>query len=261
MRAIYQSFCALTFMLVCQLAHSTIMYHAEASSTFSLIDSGGMAISAEFDPSPSLTLAAGNGIALIDTDSQSDPTLFPSSALLQDAEVSGSAGASFGSSMAAALNSFLVILDNSSGTGAATAIFEFTYSWDISLTQSPVSQATMESGFASAFFHLSGFSPSGGETLAIDELDGLGPVAVPAGESGWLVEPTIAFDFFDIVTPAPLIGSATVRAHVLVPELSTDSFSVISDAFGAANHVTEPSLLYILLVGFFSVHLLRKREQ
>lgn len=226
-------------------ANATLTYDANASSSFTLIDSDGLLISAISGAEIPTSMTTGTGIASIDADVQTDPALFPGSGLGQMSDVSGSAGASFGGSTATVKNDFLVILENLDDF-AKTAVFKFTYSWDVSLVQGPAADASLEAGFASAFFHLSGFAPSGAETLAIDEGLGAGVVGV----ADWLFNPSIVFEFDDVVTPAAMIGSTTVTAYVTVPEFSLDSFSVITDATGSALHVNEPVPIAMFLIGF-----------
>jgi hypothetical protein len=247
-------FSLLTLLSVNFAANGTLVYDANASSSFTLISAGGMAITAESGLEGPFSMSSGSGTASIDADLQSDPTTFPlDPVLLQDSDVSGSVGSPFGTSSAASLNSFFVTLDNA-GTSAATAVFEFAYSWDVSLIQGPASEADLEAGFASAFFHLSGFAPSGGETLAIDEGLGAGIIGV----ADWLFNPFIAFEFDDLIAPASMVGSTTVTAYVTVPALSTDRFSVITDASGAAIRVIEPDNLALILMAFAIAHFTRR---
>lgn len=254
MKKIQILFTLLTLLSVSNAANSTLVYDANASSSFKLISADGMAITAESGLEGPFTIISGSGVASIDADSQSDPTTFPGDpVLLQDSNVSGSVSSPFGTSSAASLNSFFVTLDNA-GTTAATAVFEFAYSWDVSLIQGPASEADLEAGFASAFFHLSGFAPSGGETLAID--DGLG--AGISSVADWLFNPFIAFEFDDLITPASMVGSTTVIAYVTVPAFSTDRFSVITDASGAATRVVEPDTLALILMAFAIAHFTRR---
>lgn len=231
-------------------AYATIIYDANATSTFTLIDADGLLITAEAGPELPSTMTSGSGTASIDADMQSDPALFPGASLVQSSDVSGSAGPTAGASSAVSMNSYLIILENID-TLDATAVFEFTYEWDVSLTQAPVSDAEFEAGVASAFFHLSGFAPSGSETLAID--DGSGIMSV----SDWLFNPFITFDFDEIVTPGALSGSTSVLAYVTVPAFSTDSFSVITDASGSAARIPEPTA--VVLFGL-AVLLLSRRK-
>lgn len=234
--------------LVCftPVSQATIIYDAEASSIFKLISAGGLSISAEITPDMSGSSAAGTGVASIDKDDQTDPALFTAEPLLQDSAVSGLAGATFGTSEASSLNSYWINVVNSTD-GTRTAEFLFTYSWSISLTQGPASDAPFEAGFASAFFHLDGFAPSGSETLAIDEGMGGGIVAVPE----WLVHPMISFEFDDLITPADLSGTTSVSVYVTAPAMSTNRFSVITDAFGGAVQVPEPGSILLLLAGLW----------
>lgn len=234
-------------------SYATIIYDADASSSFTLLDAGGLTISATTGPEAPTSMTSGSGTASIDADVLSDPALFPGSSLTLESDVSGSAGASPGTSSTTVMNSFLITLANTTMTDL-TAIFEFTYDWDISLTQGPASAATLESGFASSFFHLSGFFPSGEETLAIDDGLGGGPMSV----TDWLFNPSIAFDFADLVTPASMTGSTTVTAYVTVPAMSTDMFSVITDAAGGAVRVAEPQALSLIFT--LSLFLLVRRN-
>ncbi len=238
---------SILFNFTC-VANATLIYDANASSSFTLIDSGGLIVSALAEPELPSSMSSGTATASIDADFQSDATTFPTSGLMQSSDVSGSAGAPSGSSTATVLNGFLVILENEDDF-AKTAVFEFTYDWDVSLIQGPVSDASREAGIASAFFHLSGFAPSGSETLAIDEGLGAGIVSV----ADWLFNPFISFEFDDLVTPGALSGSTSVTAYVTVPEFGLDSFSVITDATGSAIHVNEPIPVTILLFGFLFV--------
>jgi len=229
-------------------ASATIIYDANVNAIITLLDAGGMFISADSGPEVPSALTSGSGVASIDADSQSDPALFPGSPLVQSSEVSGSAGPTPGTSSAVSMNSYKLTLVNSEDT-VATAVFEFTYDWDVSLSQAPASEAEFESGMASAFFHLSGFAPSGTETLAIDDLSGSGIMPV----ADWLFHPMLSFEFDDIVTPGALIGSTTVLAYVTVPAFSTDQFSVITDAFGGAVRVSEPGLALLLCMSLMLV--------
>lgn len=249
-------FLAVLLFGVSATSYATIIYDAEASSTFTLVDAGGLLITAESTPDFSSSSSAGTGIASIDADSQSDATLFPTSPLSQSSAVSGSASSAFGTSLADSLNSFFVDIVNPTDF-VLTAEFSFTYSWSISLLQGPATDAPFEAGFASAFFHLDGFAPSGSETLAIDE--GLGAGIVPVAD--WLFNPVISFDFADLTVPGAMSGTTTVSVFVTAPEMSANRFSVITDAMGGASHVSVPvpATLSLMLIGLLS--LIRPRNR
>lgn len=241
------------FLLFLPKSQATIIYDAEASSVFELVSAGGLLISADITPDATSTATAGTGIATIDADSQSDPTLFPGMPLIQDSAVSGSASSSFGTSMAESLNSYFIDIDNPT-MDTLTAHFIFSYSWSLSLIQAPAADAPFEMAFASAFFHLDGFAPSGSETLAIDEGLGAGIVSM----TDWLVHPMIEFSFADLTVPGALSGSASVDVYVTAPGMSSNRFSVITDAFGAAVHIPEPKTLLLVTVGFLMLNIRRR---
>ena len=115
-----------------------------------------------------------------------------------------------------------------------------------------------ETGIASAFFHLTGFAPSGTETLAIDEGLGGGVVSV----ADWLFHPEVFVDFADIGALAMLSGTKTVSVFVTVAAGSYDEFSVITDAFGLAEHVpvSEPASILLFGLALAGVSLCRRRK-
>ncbi len=90
--------------------------------------------------------------------------------------------------------------------------------------------------------------------MAIDDGMGGGPMSV----TDWLFNPSIAFDFADLVTPASMTGSTTVTAYVTVPAMSSDMFSVITDAAGDAVRVAEPQALSLMFT--LSLFLLVRRN-
>ncbi len=158
--------------------------------------------------------------------------------------MSGSASSPFGTSTAESLNSFFIEVENATDI-ARTAEFSFSYTWSLTLIQAPLTDALFEAGFASAFFHLDGFAPSGSETLAIDE--GLEAGIVPVAD--WLFNPEISFVFDDEIVPAMETGTTTVSVFVTAPEMSRNRFSVITDASGAATSIASPPSLSLLLLG------------
>lgn len=238
--------------------YASIIYDANGTSVFTLVDSGGMTISASSDVEPSITATTGTGIASIDADSKTPASLFPGTSLTQTSEVSGSAASPFGSSMATVFNGTLIALDNTGSTTASTAKFTFSYDWFVTLTQTDAIDALFETGVTSTFFHLTGFSPSGTETLAIDEGLGDGIVSV----ADWLFHPEVSFDFAEIGALAMLSGTKTVSVFVTVAAGSFDEFSVITDAFGYAAHipVSEPANLLLFSLALAGVNLCRRRK-
>ncbi len=76
MSKVYPVFIGLLMLVTSISSEATIMYDAEASSTFTLIDSGGLVISAVSSPEGPSSAVTGTGITSIDADTQSDPTLF-----------------------------------------------------------------------------------------------------------------------------------------------------------------------------------------
>lgn len=241
-----------------------IIYDIDATSTFTLLDAGGLGITYLAEDEPTLSSATGSATVAIDEDARDiGPPRAPipletsfvfdeDSSIFIDSHASGTADGPGGVSMAEIFNSVFITLVNDT-TDPLTAIFEFSYSWLGSVIRSDTGA---ESGFVSAFFHLDGFAPSGSETLAIDEdpFDAVGPVAEP----DWLVNPISALPSggFDLITS--LGGSATVLAYVTVPGESTDSFQVITDAVGSAVHVPEPASALMLSTGLLL--LLRRRR-
>lgn len=219
-----------------------VTYDADATSTFTLVDPGGMGIVFEIMAEPTPTATTGTGLASIDADTHTPATTFAPAvgeSVMIESAVSGSADDPSGSSMATVFNGVLVVLTNPS-MGAATATFEFSYAWLDEITKT---DPTDEIAGASSFFHLTGFAPSGSETLMIDS--GAGPM--PVGE--WLVHPALDSPAGD---PGGLIsGSETVTALVTLPPESVNSFSVITDAFGFAfTPAPEPMTAGLVLVGF-----------
>lgn len=238
------SFLLLVLLFVNQSAHATVIYTADASSTFTLISAGGMSITAESMLEPAYVSLSGSATGSVDADTPSVVVpASPFSSLTLESAVSGSASPGFGTSFGEVLNGFLITLVNPGDT-AAVAEFTFEYFWEIEVVQTDPIDALNEMGFASAFFHLDGFAPSGSETLAIDDGSGAGPVSVP----DWLINPVVELSISETDSSVSLIGSALVTAFVTVPGMSTDQFSVITDAIGAAEHIPEPGTLVLLLV-------------
>lgn len=237
--------------------HAVIIYDADASSTFTLIDSGGMSITAEPGFEPPSTTTTGSGAASVDADSQTGagPGSTPFSVLGLESDLSGSAGDSPGTSEATVMNGFLLTLVNSTG-GEATAVFEFSYTWFLEIEKDSAGNAPFEGAFASVFFGLSGFAPSGEETLAVDS--GGGAVGVP----DWIVNPILEIDFS---VPGPdsffVSDTATVTAYVTVPDGRTDQFSVLTDAIGAAVVVSEAPAMLTWMTGLIGLILLRRRPE
>lgn len=232
-------------------ANAAIIFDSDGTSTFTLIDAGGMTISATTGPEPATVFTTGSGLASIDADSQSDHTLFPGDPLAQASAVSGSAGPGPGIATATALNGFLITLDNSASLLAATATFMFTYDWTVTLSKTDPFTAMHEMGFASAFFHITGLAPSGAETLAIDS--GAGPMPV----SEWLANPGVSMTTSDGAGTLMTSGSITVTAFVTVPGERIDAFSVITDATGAVS-VTTPMTLGLISLGLLLLGRQRK---
>jgi hypothetical protein len=238
--------------------NASIIYDADGTSVFTLVDAGGMTISASSVAEPSTTAATGTGVASIDADSQTAVALFPGTSLTQTSEVSGSAASLSGTSLATVLNSTLIALDNTGSTTSSTAEFTFSYDWLVKLTQDDPIDAMLETGVTSAFFHLTGFAPSGTETLAIDEGLGAGVVSV----ADWLFHPEVSFDFADIGALKMLSGSKTISVFVTVAAGSFDEFSVITDAFGSAAHipVSEPANLLLFSLALIGFNFCRHRK-
>lgn len=234
---------ALTCLILSPATRALVVYDADAMSTFTLLDPGGLGITFDIGIEPTPTMTTGTGIASIDADAHTPPapTSFApaigESVTIMSA-VSGSADAPGGGSTASVFNGFTVTLVNP-GPGPLTALFAFSYEWFVDVAKSDLPR---EAASASSFFHLSGFAPSGTETLAIDELMGGGPVAV----ADWLVHPEILSPFG--LGGSTLSGSATVHALVTVPGMATDIFSVITDATGSAVHVSAPASLWLVLL-------------
>ena len=243
------------FGLIASL-NATILYTADGTSVFKLIDADSMAITATTGLDPPSSAVAGTGTASIDADSQTAGALFPGMELTQTSEVSGSAAPSLGTSMATVMNGTLITLDNTAGLVDAVAEFEFSYDWFVEVIQTDPTEALSETGYASSFFHLTGFTPSGMETLAIDE--GMGGGIVPVAD--WLFHPEVSFDFADIGASMMLSGSKTVTAYVTVKAGGLDAFSVITDAFGAAAHIPEPASLLLISLALLSFGLVRRRK-
>jgi hypothetical protein len=215
-----------------------ITFSSFASSELELLDAGGMGISIEPGGS-TMTTALGTGTFSIDSDLQTPGVPSPFTVgdiLTQTSEVSGSADSPSGFGEAIVLNGSLVTLSNSS-SGPATAEFRFTYTWDAEVVRDT---PTLEAGLAAPFFHLTGFAPSGAETLMIDSGGGL--VAVDE----WLVDAAVHLP----LGPGALSSSSsdpgvTVLAYVTLPGGSPlapqiDSFTVITDSAGNALHAPIP---------------------
>jgi len=226
---------ALASSAMASAAQAIVTYDADATSTFTLVDAGGMGILFEIMPEPTPTMTTGTGVATIDADTHTPAATFaplPDESVIIESAVSGSAAAPGGTSSALALNGVFVELTNPS-MGAATATFEFSYEWFAEVTKM---DDAMESGVASPFFHLTGFAPSGSETLMIDP-DAGGPApSMPMAD--WLVHPFVASPFGD--PGATDSGADTVLAFVTLPPESINSFSVLTDATGSA--ATPPSI-------------------
>lgn len=248
---------AFTALAVTQPAYAVVTFSSLADSEFELLDAGGMAISLTPGGTTS-TFTLGTGTASLDADLQVPAAPVPftvGTTFFQTSEVSGSAEAPFGLGDASVLNDGFIELENPSLT-PATALFRFEYSWDADVTRDSVIN---EAASASPFFHLDGFAPSGGETLAIDSGGGFMPVA------DWLVHPMIGLP----IGTGPLSDSATgsmeVIAAVTVPGAPSpttsrlEAFSVITDSFGDAVHVPEPSRAVLTLAGCVGLILIRRR--
>lgn len=238
----------LTSSVFLSISQATILYDADALSTFTLDTDGGMTITATAGMDPAMTATTGTGTASIDADSVGFAGMMPFTpgmTLTQMSEVSGSAAPPSGASLATVMNGILITLDNSLSMSSSVAAFTFSYSWFNSVIQTDPIDAMKEEGFASSFFHLTGFAPSGGETLAIDDGLGGGPIAV----ADWLVHPAAGLSFADTGPSMTDMGMATVTAFVTVPAGSIDAFSVITDAMGGAVHVPVPPVWMLMLVG------------
>ena len=245
-------------------ASAIVSYDSDANSSFTLIDSGGMAITYTIGVEPTDATMTGTGIALLDADMHTPgppPMTFPAAVgapVMIDSEVSGSAAAPAGTSMAEVPNGIFVELDNLGSSTPSTAVFEFSYSWLADVTRTDVA---LEAGFASPFFHLTGFAPSGTETLAIDE-DGAGgdpPMAV----AEWLVHPAVGLDFGSGPLSVMDSGSETVLALVTLPPDSFNSFSVITDSAGGAAtppRIPEPASAGLALMGLAALAGRRRRR-
>ncbi len=230
-------------------ARAVVTYDSDANSSFTLLDSGGMTITYTIMVEPTPTTTTGTGVASIDADMHTPgppPMMFPAAVgvpVLIDSEASGSATAPGGTSMVEVFNGIFVELDNLGSTTPSTAVFEFSYSWLADVTRTDVSS---ESGFASPFFHLTGFSPSGTETLMIDE--GGGPMPEPE----WLVHPAEGLPFGAGPLSVTGMGTDTVLALVTLPPDSFNAFSVITDSAGGAftpPPVPEPASAGLALLG------------
>ena len=239
---------ALTCLILSPASRALVVYDADATSTFTLLDPGGLDITFTIGVEPTPTATTGTGVASVDADSHADaagplapPVGFAPAVgdfVTITSEVSGSADAPGGASTATVFNGFTVSLENS-GPGPASALFEFSYSWLVDLSKTVLAR---ESGSASSFFALSGFAPSGTETLMID--DGSGGGLVPM--ASWLVHPEVLAPLG--VAGATLADTETVLALVTVPGMTVDVFSVITDATGSAVHVPEPTSLALALL-------------
>jgi hypothetical protein len=85
-----------TFFGFTTYVNVAIIYDANGTSVFTLIDSGGMAISTSSAVEPATSATTGTGVASIDADAQTPARLFPGTPLTQTSEVSGSVAPPFG---------------------------------------------------------------------------------------------------------------------------------------------------------------------
>lgn len=242
--------CLGLFLLLSSPAHALVIYDSRASSTFTLLSPDGMAITITTPAEPSSAAATGTGTVSIDADSQAGAL----PVFTMDSHVSGSADAPAGSSTATVLNNLFVTLDNSLGTTSATAEFEFSWTLVSAVTRTDTAK---EAGFASPFLHLSGFAPSGDETLEIDEQMGAGRVAVP----DYLVNPVVELPLGTGSAGTAIIGGTSVLAYVTVPAGNIDSFSVITDSFGGAMHVPAPATLALFGLGLIGLGYSRRNKR
>ncbi|MEM7404348.1 MAG: hypothetical protein AAF458_03600 [Pseudomonadota bacterium] len=231
-------------------AKAIAIYDVEASSSFTVISTGGMVITAEPTIVPggnNSTSTTGTGVASLDTDGQSPVGAGPvalgvGDSVTQISELSGSADAPGGTSAASILNSMLIVLTNTSLTTSAEAEFLFTYTWDASISRT---SADLEAAIANPFFHLSGFAPSGAETLEVDSGGGRIPLAE------FLVDNTIDLTPSEADLSDSTMGSLSVSVFVTVLADRTDSFEVINDATGNAIHAAPaPAVASLMLLGF-----------
>lgn len=241
---------AVLFFTLVSTADALVTYDSDALSTFTLLDSGGMGISISLPPEPASMTTTGTGLASIDADSQIEA---PPGFYTMTSEVSGSADTPFGTSSSTVLNGLFVELDNLAGTAAATAIFEFSYSWFAEVTRT---ESDKELGFASPFFHITGLAPSGTETLII--VDGSGGGPMPVAE--WLVHPFAELPLGGTDLSVTETGAEMVLAYVTVPAFSFDSFSVLTDSSGAAGHIPEPASLALMAMGLVGFGIARRRK-
>ncbi len=234
-------------LTVADSASAIATYDAEAMSTFTLVSTGGMGISFETGPEVPTSSTTGVAVASIDADIQTPSgmfTLAPGESVMQTSAVSGSADAPAGFSEASVLNGVFVTLDNTAGLTDAVAEFTFEYTWSGVFTKT---DALLEAASASPFFHLTGFAPSGSETLMIDDGGGAMPVA------DWLVHPVVGSPLGDAFLAGGAAGTEIVTAFVTVPAGSIDSFSVITDAFGAAVHISPVPEPMTAALGFIAL--------
>ncbi len=236
-------------------ASALVTYDSDATSTFTLDTTGGMIITYEIFPDMSSTATTGTGLASIDVDTPTPPppgvySFSPGEFVTQTSNVSGSADAPGGSSAASVLNGILITLVNPDTTAPAVASFTFEYTWAASYTKTDME---LEAVDASPFFHLSGFAPSGMETLKIDGMD----------EPDWLFHPAIGSPFGGPVALG-VAGTTTVDVEVTVPAGSTEAFSVITDSFGSAirlSTVPEPVSATLGLMGLAALGYTTKRRR
>ena len=240
------------FFALVSPAEAVVTYDSDAFSRFELISSGGMGISISTPPEAPTVVTTGTGLASIDADLQTELT--PDVLYTITSDVSGSAAAPSGFSGATVLNGLFVELDNTASATPSMAIFSFSYAWFAEVTRT---DPLFESGVASPFFHLTGFAPSGGETLMID--DGLGGGAVPMAD--WLVHPAVMLPLGGVDLLITDTGSATVTAFVTVPAMDSDEFSVITDSSGNALHAApEPASIILLLTGVVGLGMVKRRR-